>query len=922
MKLTLSSITLVLALAFCGPSQLRGQVPHSQDTTTVTRDEQGIAHISASDEYDLFFTNGWIHAQDRLFQMDVSRRTASGNLAELLGPSSLSGDILFRQLGLRRAAERSLAALSSRSQAALQAYADGVNAYVQSNPLPSEYAALHLTTFTPWTALDSMTVSKFVAFSQSFDFLDVQLTLNLFQYSLTGAIAGFDGSKLLNDLFRPEPFNHATTIPDASQPIYTVDNFSGTAAASTSLSATNVPPQAIPVLRQILETVKNTPALARLADKNRRGGSNEWAIAGVHTDNGMPIVANDPHLPLGTPSTFYPIQLRAPGFNVVGASFAGAPGVVTGHNDFVSWGATYNPLDVTDYYFEIILPDPKSSSGFSTLYKGSLEPMVRIPETFRVNQVSDTTNDNIVSVSPGNGVPAATYVAPRRNQGPVLFSGTAPNIGVSVQYTGFSATREPDAIFAMDAATNLAEFQNALQWFDVGTFNLAYADVEGNIAYFTVGELPIREDLQAGKINGLPPFFIRNGTGGNEWLPVIHPQAGQAVPNEILPPEEMPHVVNPAAGFFVNANNDPLGLTLDNNPLNTMRPNGGILYLYPGYDLGLRAGRITELIENAIASGDKLSISAVEKIQADTKLVDSDFFVPFLTQALANARKSGANPLLAIFGNMPAVQAAVGRLAAWDGSSPVGIQDGYDPALDGPAPPFAPPSQQEILNSSAATIYSVWRGQLIRNTIDVPLNALGLTLPPDQQTMTALKHLFEVFPTQQGIGTSGLNFFSVPFVSNANDRRDILLLFSMYSALQRLSGAPFAPAFNFSTNLDDYRWGKLHRIVFAHPLGGDFNVPPAGIASPLPGLPGLPTDGGFGTVDVGDHDIRADAWDKFMFDAGAANRYVAQANDAETFDTVTSLPGGVSGVLDSPFHTNLLPSWLVNQVFSLTFETN
>jgi penicillin amidase len=112
---------------------------------TVERDDQGIAHITAGNEYDLFYLNGWVHAQDRLFQMDMGRRTASGTLAELLGPASLGGDTLFRQLGLRRAAQLSLQALSPRAQVALQAYADGVNAWVAANPLPPEYTALHIT---------------------------------------------------------------------------------------------------------------------------------------------------------------------------------------------------------------------------------------------------------------------------------------------------------------------------------------------------------------------------------------------------------------------------------------------------------------------------------------------------------------------------------------------------------------------------------------------------------------------------------------------------------------------------------------------------------------------------------------------------------------------------------------------------------
>src|SRR5687768_5327773 len=125
----------------------------------------------------------------------------------------------------------------------------------------------------------------------------------------------------------------------------------------------------------------------------------------------------------------------------------------------------------------------------------------------------------------------------------------------------------------------MEEFRQALQFFDVGSQNFAYADIWGNIGFFTAGEVPLREDLQQGSVRGLPPFFIRDGTGGNEWLAAPDPPATQAVPFAILPFSEMLQIVNPPAGFFVNANNDPAGTTLDNDALNEIRPNGGIYYL-------------------------------------------------------------------------------------------------------------------------------------------------------------------------------------------------------------------------------------------------------------------------------------------------------------------------------------------------------
>src|SRR6266545_7026581 len=179
----------------------------------VVRDANGVPHVYARSEHDAYFLVGYLHAQDRLFQMDQSRRQASGTLAELLGPNALGSDVQLRTLGLRRAAAKSLAALSPAGVAVLQAYADGVNAWVTTHPLPSEYGALELTTFTPWTALDSAAVTKLLAFGLSFDLGDVSNTQRLIAYQTAGGALGFNGLALFReDVMRVEPFAHAPSI--------------------------------------------------------------------------------------------------------------------------------------------------------------------------------------------------------------------------------------------------------------------------------------------------------------------------------------------------------------------------------------------------------------------------------------------------------------------------------------------------------------------------------------------------------------------------------------------------------------------------------------------------------------------------------------------------------------------------------------
>src|SRR5215471_1888184 len=767
---------------------------------SLTVDSDGITHVSASSLHDVFFLNGWVHARDRLFQMDVNRREPSGTLAELLGKAALSSDVQARTIGLRRAAERTWAAAPADLKATLQAYSDGVNAYTASHPLPPEYAALNLNAVAPWTPVDSLTVGKAISFELSFD-LDIDPTLQLEAY--ISALGPAKGVALFSqDVMRSQPFSSASTVPDATGPGPAHDL--RLAAADVTRLA-----ESARLGKAYAAKIAANPLFTQAERANGSQGSNEWAVAGRNTVDGHPIVANDPHLALDQPSTFYPIGLGAPGMDVEGEGFAGAPGVIIGHNRFIAWGATTNPMDVTDTYQEKIVPDPTSPSGLSTVYRGSLEHVVPIPETFRYN-----TGGALATATAADGVPPATLIVPRRNQGPIVELDLAHGAGLSVQYTGFSPTFELETFLMWDRARGLDDFRRGLSFFAVGSQNWAYADTRGNIAYFTSAEMPVREDLQAGTVAGLPPWFIRNGQGGNEWLPVQHPQPNQAIPYEIYPAAEMPHVVNPPAGWFVNANNDPAGLTLGNNPLGRLRPGGGIFYLNYSYDQ-FRAGRIEEMLRQRLAGGQKVSLADMQAMQADTTLLDAEYFVPHITQAFADAQTS-STPQLAALAADPQVAEAVQRLERWDFTTPTGVPEGYDAGRL----PGSPPSQAEIADSVAATIYAAWRSQAVSNIVDAHLR--GLPTPDDQFALTAMKHLLDTFVTTQGIGASGIDFFAVPGISDASAARDYLILSSLRDGLTMLASPSFGAAFHESTNQNDYRWGLLHRLVLAHPLGGPF----------------------------------------------------------------------------------------------------
>jgi len=911
----------------------------------VVYDSDAVPHICTGSDRDTYFLQGYIHAQNRFFQMDVQRRFFSGTLAELVGSSILAQDVQLRTLGLRRAAEESWAGYRTRGLddliEMLEAYAAGVNLYLAQNPLPAEYGALELASAEPWTPVDSVVIGKGLAFGLAFDLIDIDLSIEAAAYQAAGAVAGFDGlALLLEDVNRAAPFDPAVSIPQATA-----------APSKRSAPALEAPSaRAVELARQYREEISEIPILAKtLEQRGNLEGSNWWMVSGARSVSGHPILANDPHLSLDTPTIFYENHLIASAeegcgltekggekevfvptaeswavsksshanLDAYGPSAPGAPSLILGCNDQICWGLTTNPMDVTDVYQEVLTIDPATGLPVATTFEGQQEPIQIVPQTFLFNQTNDGVFGNLADAGIGPLDGGLTLIVPRRNNGPIVNvdASQIPVIGLSVQYSGARATFELEALRRVTLARDLDDFEEALQYFDVGSQNFAYADREGNIAYFTTAEMPIREDLQTLNFpdGGIPPFFIRDGTHGlqHEWLGVQNPQPKQALDYEILPFDEMPQVVNPAEGYVINANNDPVGTTLDNDPLNQVRPGGGLFYLSPGYADGLRAGRIERLMQNLLAQGP-VTRADLEAMQANNQLLDAELVAPFVINAFTNAAAAGAPAELANLAADAGIAEAVNRLAAWDYSTPTGIVQGFDPGDDPDNLPA--PSADEIADSVAATIWSVYRGQLTRSVVDGTLQNVGLGdfLPGSGQSYKAVAHLLMTFDTGQGFGASGLDFFAGPDGLGREQKRDLVLLQNLRAALDLLASGTFAQAFNNSTDQDDYRWGYLHRIVFDHPLGPPFSVPPAsGFQDVGPNLLGVARSGGYGAVDASSHSARADGVNDFMFGSGPVRRFVGEM-DPKGIDAVEILPGGQSGVLGSPDYSNQLGRWLTN----------
>jgi penicillin amidase len=893
----------------------------------ILRDVDGMAHVEAFDEHDALFLQGWLQAQDRLFQIDVLRRTARGTLAELLGAAALPSDVELQVIGLGRAAQRSLDAYSPEVKAGMQAYADGVNAWVARNALPAEYAALEITKFEKWTALDGASIGKALAFQLSFDVDDGATTAFETYRAVFGAATA---SKLFfEDLYRSQPFDLASSVPDSGGSGGAMSKATASGNANAARMVPAVDPDAARLLKKYRSRAEKVPFLKSVLNRrDQQIGSNEWAVAGWRTKDGRAIVANDPHLSLDLPATFYPIHLttKKEGLDAIGESVTGTPWVVLGQNQFITWGETTTGFDVTDTYLEQLALDPKSPSGVSTVYMGQLEPVVALPLSFKVNARNGLADGPNTIVPVPNGVPTSVLTVPRRNNGPIvaqLDGGKA----ISIQYAGFSGTREFETFRRLNYARNLTEFKAALQYFDVGSQNFIYGDIEGNVGYFTTAEVPLREDLQQGLVNGAPPWFIRDGQGGNEWLRYSGNDKTNGTGYAAIPFEELPQVVNPTNGFVVNANNDPAGVTLDNNPLNQLRPGGGLYFLGYTFDLGTRAGRITDALEERLAQG-KVDRRDMQAIQADVTLLDAEVLAPYLVQAFDNAVLPAAPAALKALAADPRVAEAVGRIRNWDYTTPTGVQSGYDASdVDGR---LSAPSTEEVERSIAATIYSVWRGQMIRNTIDAVLDGVGAQAgfkpgdfprPGSGESMKALKHLIE----RDGVGVSGINFFQVPGINDAAQRRDITLLANLQRSLDRLAGNQFAAAFGNSTEQTDYLWGKLHRIEFEDVLGSPYGSIPGvtpGFPPSFNGLRGLATDGGFGVVDASSHNPRAQNLDDFMFGGGPNRRYVGTPGGVRgSIEADSALPGGVSGVVGNEFYASLLGRWLTNDTYPFRLKT-
>lgn len=591
------------------------------DTVTVQRDDRGIPTVTATTAHDLFFAQGFVHAQDRFWEMDFRRHVTSGRVSELFGESQLGTDAFLRTLGWRTVAEQEVRMLGATERAYYESYAEGVNAYLEGRSgaeLSLEYAVLGLQNadyeVEPWTPADSVAWLKAMAWD---------LRGNIEEETTRALLATDMGSAALSQLealFPGYPFERNPVIVPTISAVAPLDE-NAAEPASASAQSTEVQSALGQIEWKEADTVLEAVSLL-LGGVGEGIGSNSWVVSGALTETGMPLLANDPHLGAELPSVWHQMQLKcaevtaACPFTVSGFTFSGLPGVVIGHNDEVAWGFTNLTTDVADLYIEKI-------QGNSYWYDGELVPLQVRTETLAVAG-GDDVDITIRSTAHGPIISGLTGDFTAIAEDPFMAESDAAaqdepagEYAVSLRWTALDAGTTASAIFALNTASDFTDFRRAASLFDVPAQNLIYADTAGNIGYQTPGRLPIRG-------------------AGDGWIP--QPGWDSAYDWQgFIPFEELPVVYNPTAGYIVTANN---AIVTDDYPY----------FLSRDWDYGYRAARIEHLIQRRAAAGP-LTIADMQAIQADNEM----WFGKRLARELADIESA-----------RPEVNDAIALLRTWD----------------------------------------------------------------------------------------------------------------------------------------------------------------------------------------------------------------------------------------------------------------
>ncbi|MFJ4369573.1 penicillin acylase family protein [Streptomyces chartreusis] len=612
--LVLAVVAGVAGGAYWSISTVRASFPQTKGSITlkglsgpvdVKRDDYGIPQIYASSDEDLFMAQGFVQAQDRFWEMDVRRHMTSGRLSEMFGKSQVDNDEFLRTLGWDRIAKQEYdKTLSASTKKYLQAYAAGVNAYLDgkdNKDISLEYAALGFTNdYKPgkWTPVDSVAWLKAMAWDLRGNMQD-----EIDRALMTSRL----GPKEIADLYPQYPYSRNKTIVQAGQYDEVTKTYgstgsaAGTGSSAGGTSGTGTSSGTAGLQGQLAGLQEVLDDLPTAVGVNGNGiGSNSWVVGGKYTITGKPLLANDPHLSASLPSVWYQMGLHCRAvsskcqYDVSGYTFAGMPGVVIGHNQNISWGMTNSGVDVTDLYLEKL-------SGDGYLYDGKTVPFTTRQETIKVAGgspkkivVRETNNGPLLSdrsdelVKVGRKATVDT-AAPDRGDG----------YGIALRWTALDPGTTMDAVFAMDRAKDWTDFRAAAALFDVPSQNLIYADTENHIGYTLPGKIPTRPQGYDGSVPA--PGWDKK----SRWTGYIDD-------------DELPYEYDPARGYIVTANQAvvdkakyPYTLTTD-------------------WGYGARSQRINDLIQSKIDDGGKISTDDMRQMQLDNSSEIAKLLVPKL----------------------------------------------------------------------------------------------------------------------------------------------------------------------------------------------------------------------------------------------------------------------------------------------------
>jgi len=493
-------------------------LPGLHQDVTVERDRWGVPRVRASSVEDLAEAQGYVMAQDRLWQMDLLRRVARGQLSEILGPKTLVIDKEFRTNGFARAAERDATLLDPESRKVMEAYARGVNHFIEQhkNALPLEFSLLRYEP-SPWQPSDTIAISGYM----------YRTLTNTWERELNRAkVAERAGPDRAKDLFSEEAAMDHFVVGDPK----VIDDGSQRSAADSDDDDDDDDMQPDTVLKARSGVLPNiatresdpdvTSALAESVQaflsesKNeiRQGlGSNNWVVSGAHTATGKPLLANDTHLELSIPSIWYEIHLTAPGWNIKGFTLPGAPMIIIGHNDRIAWGFTNNGADVQDLYVETF--NPASPDEYRV--KGAWTKAQVFDETIHVKGQADEHLKVTVT-----------------RHGPIVHR--EEDKAYALRWTATEPSGLANSYTWLGKARNWREFRENMRRVWGPAQNGVYADVDGNIGYVMAARVPIRK-----KGHGEVP--VPGDTDDHEW-------------SGYIPFDRLPQALNPESGLIVTAN--------------------------------------------------------------------------------------------------------------------------------------------------------------------------------------------------------------------------------------------------------------------------------------------------------------------------------------------------------------------------------